>query len=84
MIMLHIFIATASLLLATAALARPTSTLVTINCGLIASTLLSGVALLLSGADLLHLCLSGLFYSLITVTMVTLAGYRLHTGKLAI
>jgi len=73
----HIFIAIVSLVLAALLLARPTKVLVKIELGLIASTLISGTVLLLQGASLLHLCISGLLFTSLSVAAVVVAVRRI-------
>lgn len=76
MLVLHIIIALTSLAAAVLALARPSQKTLHANYVLIASTLLSGAALVVQGSSLLHMCSAGLAYSLLTMTMVLVAQKR--------
>lgn len=71
-LMIHIAIAFLSLLAAGIALTRPSMKSAKIVAGFTAGTLLSGATLVLMGANLLHLCVSGLvFTSLTTAAIIT-------------
>ena len=72
-ILIHIMIALASLGVATATLFTPTVKRLAISYGLIVATVASGTALLIiNPSNLLHTCLTGLFY-LTVVSIVTIA-----------
>lgn len=76
MLVVHIIIALTSLAAAVFALTRPSQKIVHANYALIASTLLSGAALVVQGSSLLHMCSAGLAYSLLSMTMVFVAQKR--------
>ncbi len=76
-LLIHIIIAIISVIVAVILLARPSQTLVKTELGLIAGTLLSGTALLLQGASLLHLCVSGLLFTSLSVVAVVIAVRRM-------
>lgn len=79
MITLHIIVALTSLVAAAAALVRPSQKLLKTNYILIASTLFSGIALVALGHNLLHMCMVGVVYSAVSITMVALARKRIAT-----
>lgn len=73
----HIVIAIISLIIAVALFVRPSQTLVKLELGLIAGTLISGTALLFLGASLLHLCVSGLLFTSLSVAAVVVSVRRM-------
>ncbi len=77
MLLTHIVIAIISLIIAIVLLARPNKSLVKVELGLIAGTLISGTALLFQGASLLHLCVSGLLFTSFSVVAVVFAVRRM-------
>lgn len=79
----HIIIAIISLIIAAILLARPTRGLVKTEVSLIAGTLVSGVALLFQGASLLHLCISGLLFTSLSVVAVLVAVRRIKLAEVA-
>ena len=82
-LLIHIIIAIISVIVAVILLARPSQTLVKTELGLIAGTLLSGTALLLQGASLLHLCVSGLLFTSLSVAAVVIAVRRMQLAALS-
>ena len=82
-LLIHIIIAIISVIVAVILLARPSQTLVKTELGLIAGTLLSGTALLLQGASLLHLCVSGLLFTSLSVVAVVIAVRRMKLVALS-
>ena len=82
-LLIHIIIAIISVIVAVILLARPSQTLVKTELGLIAGTLLSGTALLLQGASLLHLCVSGLLFTSLSVVAVVIAVRRMQLTALS-
>lgn len=74
----HIIIALVSLAVAAALLVRPSSSLVRVEIGLTAGTVASGVVLVLQGASLLHLCVSGLVFTAISILAIGVAIRRLQ------
>lgn len=73
MLILHISIALASLIFATITFFAPSLKKITISYGLIIATVGTGTALLIiNPKNLLHTCLSGLFYVTV-VSLVTIA-----------
>ena len=79
----HIIIAIISLIIAAILLARPTRGLVKTEVSLIAGTLVSGVVLLFQGACLLHLCVSGLLFTSLSVVAVLVAVRRMKLAEVA-
>lgn len=79
----HIIIAIISFIIAAILLARPTRGLVETEVSLIAGTLISGVALLFQGASLLHLCISGLLFTSLSVVAVLIAVRRMKLAEIA-
>ena len=79
----HIIIAIISVIVAVVLLARPSQVLVKTELGLIAGTLLSGIVLLFQGASLLHLCVSGLLFTSLSVVAVVIAVRRMKLAGLS-
>ncbi|MGE5298923.1 MAG: hypothetical protein ACM3KF_02680 [Acidobacteriota bacterium] len=79
----HIIIAIISVIVAVILLARPSQVLVKTELGLIAGTLLSGIVLLFQGASLLHLCVSGLLFTSLSVVAVVIAVRRMKLAGLS-
>ena len=79
----HIIIAIISVIVAVILLARPSQTLAKTELGLIAGTLLSGIVLLFQGASLLHLCVSGLLFTSLSVAAVVIAVRRMQLAALS-
>ena len=79
----HIIIAIISVIVAVILLARPSQVLVKTELGLIAGTLLSGIVLLFQGASLLHLCVSGLLFTSLSVVAVVIAVRRMQLTALS-
>ena len=79
----HIIIAIISVIVAVILLARPSQVLVKTELGLIAGTLLSGIVLLFQGASLLHLCVSGLLFTSLSVVAVVIAVRRMQLAALS-
>ncbi len=79
----HIIIAIISLIIAAILQARPTRGLAKTEAGLIAGTLVSGVVLLFQGASLLHLCISGLLFTSLSVVAVLVAVRRMKLAEVA-
>ena len=74
----HIAIAIASLIVAGVLLVRPSARLIKVQIGLIAGTITSGVVLVVLGASLLHLCLSGLLFTSLSLASVIVAAKKLR------
>ena len=79
----HIIIAIISVIVAVILLERPSQVLVKTELGLIAGTLLSGIVLLFQGASLLHLCVSGLLFTSLSVVAVVIAVRRMQLTALS-
>ena len=79
----HIIIAIISVIVAVILLERPSQVLVKTELGLIAGTLLSGIVLLFQGASLLHLCVSGLLFTSLSVVAVVIAVRRMNLAALS-
>lgn len=79
----HIIIAIISVIVAVILLARPSQVLVKTELGLITGTLLSGIVLLFQGASLLHLCVSGLLFTSLSVVAVVIAVRRMKLAALS-
>lgn len=82
-LLIHIIIAIISVIVAVILLARPSQVLVKTELGLIAGTLLSGIVLLFQGASLLHLCVSGLLFTSLSVVAVVIAVRRMKLAGLS-
>ena len=82
-LLIHIIIAIISVIVAVILLARPSQTLVKTELGLIPGTLLSGIVLLFQGASLLHLCVSGLLFTSLSVVAVVIAVRRMQLTALS-
>lgn len=79
----HIIIAIISVIVAVILLARSSQVLVKTELGLITGTLLSGIVLLFQGASLLHLCVSGLLFTSLSVVAVVIAVRRMKLAALS-
>ena len=77
----HIIIAIISFIIAAILSARPTRGLVKTEVTLIAGTLVSGVVLLFQGASILHLCVSGLLFTSLSVAAVLVAVRRMKLAE---
>ena len=82
-LLIHIIIAIISVIVAVILLARPSQVLVKTELGLITGTLLSGIVLLFQGASLLHLCVSGLLFTSLSVVAVVIAVRRMKLAGLS-
>ncbi len=82
-LLIHIIIAIISVIVAVILLERPSQVLVKTELGLIAGTLLSGIVLLFQGASLLHLCVSGLLFTSLSVVAVVIAVRRMKLVALS-
>ena len=76
-LLIHIAIAIISLIVTVVLLARPSQALVKTELGLITGTIASGVVLVFQGASLLHLCISGLLFTSLSVVAVVVAVRRM-------
>ena len=76
-VLLHIFVALASIVLATATLFSPNKTRFIFTYGLIGTTLVSGIYLVWSDSTrILHACLVGVMYLAVVATVTLLARVR--------
>ncbi|MES2631067.1 MAG: hypothetical protein V4611_03855 [Patescibacteria group bacterium] len=81
-LLIHIIIAISSLVVASIVFFKPSIKKIGISYGFIVGTVASGTALLIANpSNLLHTCLSGLFY-LTIVTLITIATH-VRVRKLA-
>lgn len=78
MIMLHIAIAVLSLIFAVAALFRPSMGQIKIVGAMTIATLATGAVLIAQGANFLHMCLSGLLFTTLTVVAMSISLRMLH------
>jgi len=78
MIILHIIIALLSLIFAGAALVRPSVRQIKIVGASTIATLATGVVLIAQGANILHMCLSGLLFTSLTVAAMSLSLRAVH------
>ena len=80
-LLLHISIALASIALATISYVWPTASKLRASYALIALTLVTGSALVVSApAHMLHACISGIIYVVIVTAMVMVARRKLVTS----
>ena len=80
--MLHILIAISSLVFAVYTLARPAKSSLAASYGSIFATIASGMYLVAAEpAKMLHMCIAGLFYLAISITLTTIARVRLAKLK---
>ncbi len=82
LLLTHIIIAIISLVIAVVLFARPSKGLVKTQIGLIAGMVGSGVVLVLQGASLLHLCVSGLLFTSLSVVAVVVAVRRMRLAAI--
>lgn len=76
-VILHILIAVSSIILATAVFLKPNRSLLQVSYGFIAATLASGVYLVwVAPTKMLHVCVSGLLYTLVVVAITAMAHSR--------
>ncbi len=61
-LLIHIIIALSSLAVGTYAFARPSQTKLHVSYGFASGTFISGVVLIMSGASLVHACISGIVF----------------------
>ncbi len=84
MIILHIAIAVLSLLLAVAALVRPSLGQIKLVGTMTFATLTTGAILIAQGANVLHMCLSGLLFTSLTVAAMSVSLRMLHRQQAAV
>ncbi len=77
MLVLHITIALASLAAAGVVVVQPSQKVLHLSYGLISATFISGLALIFLGYNVLHLCVAGVMYSVVSVATVAVARKRL-------
>ena len=80
-LVLHIIIAITSLAFAVYAAVGPSMKMIKTASVSIAATLVSGSVLIFQGADILHLCLSGLVFTVVTVGAVAVALRRMKLAS---
>lgn len=73
MIILHIVIALLSLVFAVIAIVHPSMQQVKVVGATTIATLITGAVLVIQGANILHMCLSGLLFTSLTVAAMTIA-----------
>lgn len=79
MLLSHIFVAVFSIILASISWFRPTRTLLFASYSLVGATLATGIGLVVTASvSMLHLCLSGLTYTIITIAILTMARQKQH------
>lgn len=76
-LIIHIAVAMVSLALATYILVRPSRKLIIVSYVLVAGTLSTGTYLVLQGANLWHMCLTGIVYCTLAVGATELSRRRL-------
>jgi len=83
MIILHIAIAVLSLILSVAALVRPSLGQIKLVGTMTIATLATGAILIVQGASVLHMCLSGLLFTSLTVAAMFVSLRLLHRQQAA-
>jgi hypothetical protein len=83
MIVIHIVIAVLSLIFAVAALVRPSMSQIKIVGTMTVATLATGIVLIAQGANILHMCLSGLLFTSLTVAAMLISLRVLHRQQAA-
>ena len=83
MIILHIAIAVLSLILSVAALVRPSLGQIKLVGTMTIATLATGVILIAQGASVLHMCLSGLLFTSLTVAAMLVSLRLLYRQQAA-
>lgn len=73
MIILHIAIAILSLILAVVALVRPSLNQIKLVGATTTVTLATGAVLVVQGANILHMCMSGLLFTSLTVAAMAIS-----------
>lgn len=84
MIILHIAVAILSLIFAVVALVRPSMAQVKIVGATTIATLATGAVLIAQGANILHVCLSGLLFTSLTVAAMSVSLRMLHRQQVAV
>lgn len=84
MIIIHIAIAVLSLIFAVAGLIRPSMGQIKIVGATTIATLATGVVLIAQGANVLHMCLSGLLFTSLTVTAMSVSLRMLHRQQVTV
>jgi len=84
MIIIHIAIAVLSLIFAVAGLIRPSIGQIKIVGATTIATLATGVVLIAQGANVLHMCLSGLLFTSLTVTAMSVSLRMLHRQQVTV
>lgn len=84
MIILHIAIAILSLIFAVVALVRPSMGQIKIVGATTIATLATGTILITQGANILHVCLSGLLFTSLTVAAMLVSLRMLHRQQVAV
>lgn len=77
----HIIIALISLVLAAVSIARPSTKLVKTVSATTIATLASGTILIFQGASVLHLCMSGLLFTTLTVSAIAISVRRMKLAE---
>jgi len=83
MIILHIAIAVLSLILSVAALVRPSLGQIKLVGTMTIATLATGAILIVQGASVLHMCLSGLLFTSLTVAAMLVSLRLLYRQQAA-
>ena len=81
MIIFHIVVAVVSLILSAYVAFRPQQLLLKVNYGLISTTLVTGVVLIMNGASVWHMCMSGFVYCLFAIGLAEVARRRLGASS---
>lgn len=84
MIILHVAIALLSLIFAVIAIVRPSLRHITFVGVTTAATLATGALLVFQGANLLHVCLSGLLFTSLTITAITISLRSLQRRQISV
>jgi len=84
MIILHIAIAVLSLILAGVTLVRPSMKQIKIVGSSTIATLATGAILIAQGANVLHMCISGLIFTALTITAMLISLRTVHRQQAAV
>jgi len=84
MLILHIVIAILSLVLSALTLAHPSTKRIKVVGVATMATLATGSILVAEGADILHMCVSGLLFTSLTVAAMTVSSRMLRRQQAAV
>lgn len=82
MLIFHIVIALGSIITALVFAARPSTKLQKMNITMVSATVVTGIALIATGYNMLHMCMSGLIFVAAVGVLSVVGERRLSTNQL--